>query len=267
MCRHIAYLGPPLPLAHLLFTPPHGLVHQSWAPRDMRGGGTINADGFGVGWYPDPAQPAPDRSGPDRCDGVASADRTVRYRQAGPIWSDQSLPGLAAITLSGAALAAVRSATAGMPVTGTAVAPFGDDRWLFSHNGVVLGWPGSVGELARALPVADLLTLDAATDSALLWALVRHRLRAGTPVEAALEETARDVLRAAPGSRLNLLLTDGHTMAATALGHSLWVRHGTSGAYLASEPTDDDPAWEQVPDGHLITATTTRTHLSEMDNT
>jgi gamma-glutamyl hercynylcysteine S-oxide hydrolase len=52
MCRHLAYLGPPLPLAALLFDPPHSLVEQSFAPRDMRGGGRINADGFGVGWYP-----------------------------------------------------------------------------------------------------------------------------------------------------------------------------------------------------------------------
>ena len=52
MCRHLAYLGPPAPLAALLFDPPHSLVRQSWAPRDMRGGGTINADGFGVGLVP-----------------------------------------------------------------------------------------------------------------------------------------------------------------------------------------------------------------------
>jgi len=57
VCRHLAYLGPPVPLAALLYDPPHSLEHQSWAPRDMRGGGTINADGFGVGWYPPGADP------------------------------------------------------------------------------------------------------------------------------------------------------------------------------------------------------------------
>ena len=70
MCRHLAYLGPPVPLRALLFDPPHSLVRQSWAPRDMRGGGTINADGFGVGWYPGDrragaATGAPGRSGRD----------------------------------------------------------------------------------------------------------------------------------------------------------------------------------------------------------
>src|SRR3954452_20961345 len=159
MCRHLAYVGPPVPLARLLFDAPHSLAHQSWQPRDMRGGGTINADGFGVGWH--------------------TASGPVVYRRATPLWSDLTLPGLAASVEAGAVLAAVRSATAGMPVVETAAAPFGDGPWLFSHNGVVAGWPDSMVKVAERLPTRDLLTLDAPTDAALLWALVRDRLRAG----------------------------------------------------------------------------------------
>jgi glutamine amidotransferase len=231
MCRHLAYLGPPIPLSALLFDPPHGLSHQSWAPRDMRGGGTINADGFGVGWHT-PAGP-------------------VRYRRATPLWSDATLPGLAAATTAGSVLAAVRSATVGMPVTETAAAPFGDGPWLFSHNGVVRGWPGSVAKLAGTLPVTDLLTLDAPTDSALLWALIRSRLHEG-PAEA-VATTVAEVERAAPGSRLNLLLTDGTTIVATAAGHALSVRDH-NGVTVASEPLDDDPAWQAVDDRTLLVA-------------
>ena len=44
MCRHLGYLGPPVPMKGLLFDLPHALATQAWAPRDMRGGGTINAD-------------------------------------------------------------------------------------------------------------------------------------------------------------------------------------------------------------------------------
>src|SRR5665811_2016722 len=50
MCRHLAYLGPPVTLADCVLHQPHSLVDQSWAPTDMRGGGTVNADGFGIGW-------------------------------------------------------------------------------------------------------------------------------------------------------------------------------------------------------------------------
>ncbi|MEU8819582.1 ergothioneine biosynthesis protein EgtC [Actinoplanes sp. NPDC048796] len=231
MCRHLAYAGPAIPPARLLFDPPHSLAHQSWAPRDMRGGGTINADGFGVGWFPGP----------------------VRYRRATPLWSDTTLPSLAAsLTVTGM-LAAVRSATEGMPVVETAAAPFGSGPWLFSHNGKVAGWPGSVAKLAAALPAIDLLTLEAPTDAALLWALVRDRLRSSSPAEA-VAATVADVEAVAPGSRLNLLLTDGVTIVATTVGHSLSVRRG-DGVLVSSEPLDDSPQWRAVPDRHLLVAT------------
>ncbi|MGK5740845.1 ergothioneine biosynthesis protein EgtC [Micromonospora sp. URMC 103] len=243
MCRHLAYLGPPVTLAELLFDPPYSLFRQSWAPRDMRGGGTINADGFGVGWYPD------------------DAGEPVRYRRAQPIWSDPTIAELAGVTRAGAVLAAVRSATVGMAVLDNAAAPFAEGRWLFSHNGVIRGWPDAVVPIAAELPVRDLLTLDAATDSALLWALVRHRLRSGADPGEALAEVARAVTAAAPDSRLNMLLTDGRAVAATVLGHALSLRETPSGLLLASEPHDDDPGWRSVPDAHLVTATVGRARL------
>ncbi|QLQ36118.1 ergothioneine biosynthesis protein EgtC [Micromonospora robiginosa] len=245
MCRHLAYLGPPVTLRSLLHDPPYGLLRQSWAPRDMRGGGTINADGFGVGWYPDGGDP-------------------VRYRRAQPMWSDTTLPELAAVTSAPAVLAAVRSATVGMPLHETAAAPFVEGRWLFSHNGVVRGWPDSLVPLAAGLPVRDLLTLEVPTDSAVLWALVRHRLRAGAPPGEAVADTVARVAAAAPGSRLNLLLTDGTTVAASVAGHALSVRRGPGSVLLASEPSDDDPAWQPVPDGRLVLATAAGLDVREL---
>jgi len=50
MCRHLGYLGSAVRLPELLFDQPHSLLRQTWAPDDMRGGGTVNVDGFGVGW-------------------------------------------------------------------------------------------------------------------------------------------------------------------------------------------------------------------------
>jgi glutamine amidotransferase len=202
----------------------------------MRGGGTINADGFGLGWYPEPA------------------GDPVRYRRAQPVWSDTLLPELAGVTTTRGLLAAVRSATVGMPVLETAAAPFAEGPWLFSHNGVVAGWPDAVTGLAADLPVRDLLTLPAPTDSALVWALLRHRLRAGADPVVAVADTARAVAAAAPGSRLNLLLHDGHRMVATVLGHALSARGTGRGVLLASEPTDDDPGWRALPEGHLVVA-------------
>jgi glutamine amidotransferase len=248
VCRHIAYLGPPRSLADLLLDRPNALLRQSWAPRDMRGGGTINADGFGAGWYP-----------------TAGAE-PVRYRRAIPMWTDASFPGIAGATTSGAVLAAIRSATVGMPVIETACAPFSWGRWLFSHNGRITGWPDSVAKLAVELPVTDLLTMDAPTDAALLAVLLRHRITAGMSPESALTGLVTEVAAAAPGSRLNLMLTDGDTILATAWDHALSVLTGDDWVVVASEPWDDDPAWAEIPDQHLVLATRSGVRVRHLTN-
>ncbi|MFD9705950.1 ergothioneine biosynthesis protein EgtC [Lentzea sp. NPDC059081] len=231
MCRHLAYLGPALPLARLLYDAPHSLEHQSYAPRDMRAGGTVNVDGYGVGWFPGP----------------------VRYRRAGTLWSDANLRQLAS-TESTAFLAAVRSATVGMPVADAACAPFTDSTWLFSHNGRIDGWPHTAAGLAKTLDVTDLLTMDAPTDSALLWAVLRRRLETGASPDRVLAELVREVADAAPGSRLNFLLTNGSALVGTTWTHALWVLRKGDGVTLASEPLDDDEDWREIPDRHVVLA-------------
>jgi gamma-glutamyl hercynylcysteine S-oxide hydrolase len=244
VCRHLAYLGPPVALSRLLFDPPHGLAHQAWAPRDMRGGGTINADGFGVGWYTG--------TGP------------LRYRRNCPIWADPFLPEFARATSAPAVVAAVRAASAGMPRVETACAPFTGEGWLFSLNGRIEGWPDSAATLARRLPVTDLLTMDAPVDSALLWALVRHRLRAGATPADAVAATVAEVAAAAPGSRLNVLLANPNTIVATTVTHALAVRSGARSVLVSSEPLDDDPAWRSLPDGVLVVATVDGVDVTKM---
>ncbi len=232
MCRHLAYLGQPRSLGSLLADPPHSLVRQSWAPRRQTHG-IMNVDGFGVGWYAD-GDPVP-----------------ARHRAAGPIWADETFPDLARTVRSGAVLAAVRSATAGMPPGTAAAAPFRSGRWLFSHNGALPGWPESAADLAKGVAPERLLRMDAPTDSALLWALLLERLENGAELAEALADVARRA-RPIPGGRLNLLATDGSTIAATTLGASLSHRDLGTGVVVASEPYDDDPAWQDVPEGSLV---------------
>ncbi|MEU3954958.1 ergothioneine biosynthesis protein EgtC [Streptomyces achromogenes] len=248
MCRHLAYLGPEEPLGRLLVEPSHGLYRQSWAPRRQRYG-TVNADGFGVGWYA-PGDPAP-----------------ARYRRSGPIWADLSFADLARVVRSGAVLAAVRDATLAGADAEAAAAPFAAGRWLFSHNGLIAGWPDAAAPLVSALPPVELLSLQARTDSAFVWALVLHRLRAGQPPQQALGEPVRELARAAPASRLNLLLSDGNTITATAWGDSLWYRAepGRS-TVVASEPYDDDPLWREVPDRTVLTASRAGVRLAPLED-
>ncbi|MER8093647.1 ergothioneine biosynthesis protein EgtC [Streptomyces goshikiensis] len=247
MCRHLAYVGTEIPLGRLLTDPEHSLVRQSWEPRRQRYG-TVNADGFGVGWYAE-GDPVP-----------------ARYRRAGPIWGDMTFADLARVVRSEAALAAVRDATDPGADGEAAAAPFASGPWLFSHNGAVRDWPDAVAPLTAGLPPQELLSLAARTDSALIWALVLRGLREGRGLGKSLAGPVRAVAGASPGSRLNLLLTDGSEIAATAWGDSLWYLEDVPAqrTVVASEPYDDDTRWREVPDRTLLTATRTRVDLTPL---
>jgi glutamine amidotransferase len=246
MCRHLAYLGPPVTLRSVLIDPPHGLYRQAWAPRRQHYG-TVNADGFGVGWYATD-DPAP-----------------ARYRRPLPIWGDESFADVARVTRAGAMLAAVRCATAGTDPGPAAVAPYVSGPWLFSHNGVLDGWPQAAAGLAATLPAGSLLGLEARVDSALLWALVRHRLELGLSLSEALADTVAALRAAGLTGRFNFLLTDGRVIAATAAGDTLFYRRSPVAAVVvASEPGDDQPGWTEVPDDSVVTATPQQVSVAEL---
>lgn len=238
MCRFVAYLGPPASLKALLYDPPHSLVRQSWAPRHQHHG-TVNADGFGVGWYDH---------------GVR--DEPARWRTPRPAWADRSLASAAGLVRSTAVLAAVRDATPPSPVEESGTPPFTWGPWLFAHNGRVEGFAGGgPAHLALRKLVSDTRAagIEGASDSEMLFALALDRLDAGAPPGPALAQVVATTTQVAP-ARLNLVLTDGHRLAATACGESLFVWEGGDAVLVASEPHDDDPGWRPVPDGSLVVA-------------
>jgi glutamine amidotransferase len=238
MCRVTAWLGRPRTLEELIFGPAHGLAKQAYAPR-FQDHGTLNADGFGAGWY------------------VAGRAEPVRYRRAQPIWTDASFAGLAPTITTGCLLAAVRNASTGMPLDESATQPFTAGLWLFGHNGVV---PDRAA-LAALLPEGTVA--ESAVDSAHLWVLVHHRLGRGESLTEALAATVTDVTKTA-GGRLNLFLADGNRLAATAAGDTLFYRRDGDGVTVASEPADDEPGWQQVPDGSVLSATDERVEIHSL---
>ncbi|MDA2807376.1 ergothioneine biosynthesis protein EgtC [Nocardiopsis suaedae] len=249
MCRHLAYLGPPASLHRLLFGDADGggnpLYRQSYAPREQRHG-TVNADGFGAGWYP------PGGGGP------------LRYRRAMPIWADTSFEDAARAITTGCLVAAVRDATPGFGTDESCAQPFRADGMLFSHNGAAdddealaaaLGAPAPAGVLDARTPV----------DSAPLFAHAVRLRRRGAGLGEALAATVAAALEHSTG-RYNLLASDGHAIAATAFGDTLYVRaldggggrrgDGSrgGGAIIASEPLDDAAEWRRVPECSLVIA-------------
>lgn len=219
----------------MLLARPHALAVQAHAPRRQRFG-TMNVDGFGAGWY------VPGRVEP------------VRYRRAVPIWSDASFASLAPTVAAGCVLGAVRSATPGFSADESACAPFGHGRYLLSHNGRVDGLPGLRGDLGAR--VADTPDAHAGVDSAVVHGLAARRWDAGATLGEGLAGAVADVraVAADPGAaRLALLATDGVGLAGTTCGDELWWCERDGGVVLASEPDDDEPGWQQVPDEHVVT--------------
>ncbi|MFC9893672.1 ergothioneine biosynthesis protein EgtC [Nocardia sp. NPDC127579] len=259
MCRHLGYVGPEVAVGELVTRGPHSLYRQSWAPLEMRGGGTINADGFGVAWWRS-EQPGP-------------IPLVSRYRNPDPIWTDPAVEEVLGQLRAGAALASIRSASPGMPVQRAACAPFTSGRWAFSHNGRVPEWRRVVTAVSsdldtaatqwgatRLFETARLLEAEAATDAATLWVLLTDLLTATGPGQfaespgAALALLTTTVLTHAPDARLNFLLGDGEQLWATTVHHSLSALVTDEVAILSSEPYDDDPRWQPIPDRRLVAA-------------
>ena len=226
MCRHLGWLGDPVSVSSLVLDPPHGLLVQSYSPRRQKHG-LMNADGWGVGFF----------------------DQNVarRWRSAAPLWGDASFASVAPALHSGCVVAAVRSASVGMPIEPSASAPFTDGRWLLSHNGVVD---------RTVLPASS--AAESVVDSALLAALVFDR---GLD---RLGETVVEVGAADPNARLNILAANGSRLVATTWGDTLSVLRRRDGVVLASEPYDDDPDWQELPDRHLVDVVGTRIELTPL---
>ncbi|MGV0743000.1 ergothioneine biosynthesis protein EgtC [Mycolicibacterium sp. XJ870] len=226
MCRHLGWLGAARSVASLVMDPPQSLLVQSYAPRRQKHG-LMNADGWGVGFF--------DPWGQERSDPGEGMAEARRWRSDKPIWGDASFASVAPALRSGCVVAAVRSATIGMPIEPSASAPFSNGQWLLSHNGLV----------DRAvLPLTG--HAESTVDSAILAALIFER---GLD---ALGETITEVGERDPNARLNILAANGSRMLATTWGDTLSMLRLPDGVVLASEPYDDDPGWQDIPDRHLV---------------
>lgn len=227
MCRHLGWLGADVSVSSLILDPPFGLRVQSYSPRRQKHG-LMNADGWGVGFFDD---------------GVPR-----RWRSTAPLWGDTSLESVAPALRSGCVVAAVRSATVGMPLDVSATAPFTDGRWLLSHNGVVD---------RRVLHLTP--TAESVCDSAMLAATI---FSLGLEV---LGETIAQIGALDPDARLNILAANGSRMIATAWGDTLSILRRDDGVVLASEPYDDASEWEDVPDHHLVKVTAQGVTMTPLD--
>jgi glutamine amidotransferase len=240
VCRHLAYVGPRVFASSLVLSPPHSLVTQVDQPRCQLPGIT-NRDGWGIAW----------RDGDDHWS---------RHRSAIPFSEDHDGQSLVDRVESGAVVAAVRRASPGLALVESGNAPFVSGPWAFSLNGFVGGFSSGAREpLVGAVSSARRDALAGDTDSEVLFALVLDAIDGGSDPESSLRDTVQRALDAAgpEPSRLNLLLSDGTGIWATRWSNSLFHhRAGDEAVAVASEPWDGDPAWCEVPDRSVVTAST-----------
>ena len=246
MCRLAAYLGPEITLAHFLLQPRHNLLVQARHPQELRYT-TVNADGFGYGWY-------------------AADQLPAAYTSPLPIWSDVNLPDLGRSLRSDLWLATVRSALPGMSTTHANTQPFRDDELLFMHNGFITDFALRVRPVLRQFLDPEIeADVHGTTDSEYLFAVLRHLL-ADDPdmsIEESLSETCKlleDWLDELP-ALLNVVVSDGERLYALrhavndecpSLYYTVDDELFPGGQLLASERLTDSEFWQPVPEHHIL---------------
>lgn len=194
-----------------------------------------NPDGWGVAWWAD-AEPEPQQ-----------------YRATVEIWLDAEFADRDAFGT--AVLGAVRKASPGTALQTVNNAPFLEETRMgavaFSLNGFAFRNPEVQTRLRAAVPTTTSLAGD--TDSEVLFALLRQHVDGGGPLPSALAAVHHTV---APGADefLNMLAVTEHQIVATTWHHTLYVRRTGDATTVASEPLDDGPGWERIPDAHLVVA-------------
>lgn len=256
MCRHAAYVGPPVAGTALLRDLPHCLKVQSYAARELLTG-VVCADGYGAGWY----------------DEDAGTD-AARYACADPIWSDTNLDTTLPHIRSGTWIAAVRNATVAGQNTLANCAPFAHGRHLWSLNGFLDGfvehWRDEV--ITPWITPERRQAMHGDTDAEYLFAawlsfIDQHGTDPAAPLQA-LQHLVRRVTeeaeRIGAAAHLNILASDGRHVYATRAGstptqNSLYLLHDgdefPDGWVVASEPLYDDPLWEPVAPDTVLALT------------
>lgn len=261
MCRWAAYLGEPIYLEDIVSRPQHSLVQQSHRATHCLT--PVNADGFGIAWYGDRAEPG-------------------LYRDVMPAWSDPNLRSLTATVKSHLFLGHVRAST-GTATSRNNCHPFVVGKWSFMHNGQFGGYDSYRRAAELLIPEEVYEYRKGATDSEALFLLALGLRLDDCPMAAMGEATSKFERLArekgtAPYVRLTAAFSDGERIYAVRYSTddqapTLYHRWSASrkGRAVVSEPLETDEAdWLEVPpnsfcvfEGEDVTITPFQPHALE----
>jgi len=267
MCRWLAWSGPEIYMDTLLLRPKHSLLMQSRFARQNYvtglpdfpdGAFPTNGDGFGFGWYGDKPEPG-------------------LYRELRPAWSDENFASLARNLKSRLFMAHLRAAYDGI-VQRTNSHPFAHGRFLFQHNGEVMGFASMRRELMLEIDPQYFNCVHGTTDSEVCFFLALT-LGMDGDVKTGLERMTGRIERARSEHgidgpfRLTCAVADGEALYAVRYSSdnrskTLYINAGpkalqrmverdrqtlAKGHLILSEPLDDcDADWQLLNESSFV---------------
>jgi predicted glutamine amidotransferase len=242
MCRWMAYQGRPVYLESLLFEVEHSLIHQSLSARKSEV--TVNADGFGIGWYDERDEPG-------------------LYHEILPAWSDSNLKSLAKHIRSGLFFAHVRAST-GTATNRANCHPFSYKNWLFMHNGQIGGYEKLRWHLDRMIPEHLYCHRRGATDSEVIFLLMLANGLENN-IDRAVSITLKQVqdlmqqYNICEPLRFAAVLSDSVSIttirfSSDAKSPTVYFKSFEQHVVIGSEPLElSGSGWTMIPEGHIAT--------------
>ena len=249
MCRLLAYLGSPISLEKLLYNHEHSLITQSYNPQEMISG-TVNADGFGIGWYHSQKDTEP-----------------FTYKHTIPIWNDINLPNLSRYIESRCVVSYVRSATAGQALDLSNCQPFQYQHLLFIHNGKIDNFRRTLYRPIRSILNDEIYQwTNGTTDSEHIFALLINELHnyPDKSLEQAMHLTLLKLKELSDSydtyTYANLVVSDGNRLVASRYSTKppapslYWLQNDVNipnSVILASEPLFKGN-WNSFPENSIL---------------
>ena len=243
MCRWAAYLGEPIFMSEIITSPANSLIQQAQSARESIT--ETNADGFGIAWYDQRAEP-----------GI--------YKDVHPAWADANLLSVADQVSSGLFLAHVRAST-GTATSRDNCHPFTNGRMSFMHNGQIGGFNTFRKSADMMIPDDLFARRRGSTDSEALF-LVAMGFGLEDDPKAALERTVGhfEALSrekgSAPHVRMTAAISDGERLYAVRYASddkapSLYYRKSIFGQgwTVVSEPYADCGDWKEIESANFLT--------------
>lgn len=235
MCRLLAYVGPPICAAELLFRPTNSIVRQSFDAKQRANGaklenpyahGSLNADGFGMAFY-----------GSFEGEDEEQKKLPCVFTELLPAWNSKNLRRLSEKVHAKLFFAHIRAAGPSpdgqVSICDCKTHPFTFGRYSFMHNGEIAGFALIRRKLLEQLKRDEsfnVAMMCGATDTAVAFALFVDQIPVGekmadlssTAILQMLKQTLELIYRVAMGeksitgqSKLNFVVTDGRVVIAT----------------------------------------------------